>query len=288
MKKITSICLLLISCFCFKATAGVWKMDQAAEEQLSIFTFDEDFSRSGEAIYENSCKSCHGLPTEENYAKMFPLPGDLGSSDIQDQTDGSLFFKIQKGNKNMPGFGNALSEEEIWSLVSYIRSFNEDYEQAKPDLSGIDIPELLLQLSFDDNVDKLVVKVTDTAAVAIKDASVSAFIKGMFGNLALGKENSNKYGIAYFDVDSKMPGDEAGNLDIIVKATKGYGSKKVEQQIALAQPTVKKSAIEGRHLWSKAKHAPIWLIVIFNLMFVGVWGTILFIALGLRKIKKLS
>ena len=90
------------------------------------------------------------------------------------------------------------------------------------------------------------------------------------------------------DIDSKLPGDEEGYVKVMIKASKGYGNARLEESIQAAQPTMRTSLIEGRHLWSKARKAPVWMIVIFNLMGVGVWIAIVFILLELRKIKKLQ
>ena len=242
----------------------------------------------GEKIYNTSCVSCHGTPSLGNYTPLAPPPGDVANDVFKEQTDGALFYKIQQGRGIMPGFGNALGDEEIWQLVAFIRGFHEGYTQPAPNLEGIEIPTIKLVLDFDDNVDKLVVKVSDDQFLPVEEATVTAFIKGMFGNLLLGKVKTNKLGIAYFDVDTKIPGDEKGHIEVLVKAKKGYGTSQIEEQIALATPTKIISATAGRHLWSKAKHAPIWLIIVFNLVFVSTWCTIVYVLLGLRKLSKLK
>ena len=288
MKRITSITTIALFLCAYAFAQTDWKTPADLDALLSHIVFSEDVSQEGAKIYSSSCISCHGTPTQNNYTPMVPPPGDVSSETIQNQTDGSLFYKIRQGRGAMPGFANALSEEETWQLVAYIRSFNETYTQKLPDMDGIDIPELKLTLGFDDNVDKLVVKVSDEKGEPQENASVSTFIEGMFGNHLVGKSNTNELGIAWFDFDSKIPGDAEGNIKILVKAGKGYGSAKLSETILAAAPTIKKSAIEGRHLWSKARKAPIWMIIIFNLIGVGIWGAIIYIVVGLRRIKKLQ
>lgn len=291
MKKLSKSILLFI------LLAGIqnisfsqddWIVPDSARDYLSIFMFDEEYENEGEQLFSTSCVSCHGTPTQGNFMIMSPPPGDVASEVFQQQKDGSLFYKIQKGRGTMPKFEDALSEEEIWNLVAYIRSFNENYQQVIPDLEGIYIPKLSLSLDFDDNVDKLVVKVKDENNEAVSDATVSTFIEGMFGNYLVGKTNTKELGIAYFDIDTKIPGDSDGNIQVIVKARKGYGSAKISERIQAATPTVRVSAIEGRHLWSNAKNAPLWLIITFNLGMLSIWGSIVYILFGLRKIKRLK
>lgn len=66
-------------------------------------------------------------------------------------------------------------------------------------------------------------------------------------------------GIAYIDVDPTMPGDEEGKLSVMVKASKGFGRAKINEKMVMVEPTIRKSAIEGRHIWSTDKMAPVWL-----------------------------
>lgn len=265
-----------------------WEVPNKEKENVSILMFDDEFEVEGQIIYDNSCKSCHGNPTQEDFSAMLPSPGDVASDKFQNQTDGELFHKIKTGRSTMPKFEDALGQDEIWYLVSYIRSFNESYVQPKPNLEGIVIPNIHLQLNYDENVDKLVVKTFDENGNAMLDVEVKAYIKGDFGNFLLGKTKCNELGIAYFDVDSKMPGDENGNLDVIVKASKGYGTAKVNKVMALVEPITHISITEGRHLWSVAKKAPYWLIFTFLIMVIGIWGTIVYIVIGLGRLKKHS
>jgi len=264
-----------------------WVVPAPEEKKISQFIFDTDLQVQGQNIYENYCISCHGNPGETDFVKMIPSPGDPASEQFQIQKDGSLFYKVRSGRGSMPGFEDILSEDEIWSIIAYMRSFDENYIQPEFKLEGVRIPKLSMQLDFDYNVDKLVVKVFDEEEPVL-NSEVSAFIKGVFGNYNLGKQETNKLGIAYFDVDTKMPGDTLGNLEFIVKAKKSYGYAKVTEKLMVAEARPKTTILDGRHLWSTSKKAPIWLKVSFLLVVAGIWLTILFIIVGLRQIRKLK
>lgn len=281
------LCLLFVGFSLNVFAQSDWQAPEDAKKNLSFREFDEEFTIEGKLIYDNSCLSCHGNPSMANYTLMVPAPGDPAEVKFQNQTDGELYYKVQKGRGSMPGFEDVLSEEEIWSLVSFMRSFNSEFVQERPNLEGIEIPEYRMTFDFDDNVDKLVVKVYE-GEVAVEDVLVSAFIKGMFGNHSLGKVQTNELGIAYFDVDAKIPGDEDGNLTLIAKASKGYGSAKLTQKVKAVEPNFITPVTAGRHLWSPSKNAPVWLKIAFLLVAIGIWGTIFYILIGLRKIKKYS
>jgi mono/diheme cytochrome c family protein len=50
---------------------------------------------------------------------------------MDDASDGYLFWRITEGGATdlfksaMPAWGDALSEEEIWKVIAFIRSFDE-------------------------------------------------------------------------------------------------------------------------------------------------------------------
>lgn len=73
------------------------------------------------------CATCHGTegrtPTDLGSA-MYPPALDLGAADVQAWSDPEMFWIIKNGIRltGMPGFGRALSDEEIWPLVHYIRT----------------------------------------------------------------------------------------------------------------------------------------------------------------------
>lgn len=288
MKKIFIVSLGFVFLSLHAFAQNKWQAPQEADEIVSIKMFDEDFETEGQMIYESSCKSCHGNPSQADFSLMIPSPGDIASESFQNQTDGSLFYKIKEGKGAMPKFEDALEQDEIWFLVAYIRSFNKDYVQPKPNIEGIEIPHISLELAYDENVDKLVVKTLNENGDAQLGVEVKAFVKGTFGNFMLGKKECNELGIAYFDVDAKLPGDENGNLNVIVKANKGYGSAKKAESLQMVEPVKHSSVIEGRHLWSVAKKAPYWLIITFLFTTVGIWGAIIYIIVGLLKLNKYS
>lgn len=75
-----------------------------------------------------SCAVCHDTNGEGK-----PLGGvrapSLKREEAMTQTDQQLFDLIHKGNGNMPSFKNSLTEEQIKSLVRYIR---EEIQGRKP------------------------------------------------------------------------------------------------------------------------------------------------------------
>ncbi len=82
---------------------------------------------SGEAKYKSKCAACHGAggKGETPVGKMYKLR-DLGSPDVQKQSDDELTSIISKGKDKMPGYGRSLKDEEIKELVAYIRDLGKN------------------------------------------------------------------------------------------------------------------------------------------------------------------
>lgn len=78
-------------------------------------------------IYQTNCAKCHG---KDGQAKS--LRGKLiNAQNLTDATwqtetsDEHIFNVVSNGHKKMPAFGKKLSEEEINSLVIYIRKLKK-------------------------------------------------------------------------------------------------------------------------------------------------------------------
>jgi len=264
-----------------------WPVSDSISEIISFSEFDQDRIDEGRIIYNRSCASCHGNPGQANYAILIPSPGDPVDARFQDQTDGALFHKIQAGRELMPAFSTVFGDDEIWSIIAFFRSFNPSYEQPKPDLTGIYIPELTLETSFDPNIDKIVVKVFDRGLPA-EGVNVKAYLIGTFGNYLLDDVISNENGISYFHVDDQMPGDSEGNKEVLIRAKMGYASIKQTETIQMLKPFVGKNPISGRHIWSTGNKAPYWLYFAFFGTLFLIWGGVIYVIVGLSRLKKIQ
>jgi mono/diheme cytochrome c family protein len=53
------------------------------------------------------------------------FPGDLTSDEYQSQTDGVHFYKSKFGKDEMPSYEKVLTDNEIWDIVNFMRTFKE-------------------------------------------------------------------------------------------------------------------------------------------------------------------
>lgn len=82
----------------------------------------------GREAFSHYCAACHGLDGQNTGVpfsdRMSPPVPSLASTDVQQYTDGQLKWVIDNGIRpsGMPGSSEILSNEEIWSIVIYIRN----------------------------------------------------------------------------------------------------------------------------------------------------------------------
>lgn len=80
---------------------------------------------SGREIYVNTCIRCHGIDGKGALGiNLVPKPVDLTSAEIQDHLDATLFLRIHEGKSNtaMGAWKHALSDDEIWDVLAYVRT----------------------------------------------------------------------------------------------------------------------------------------------------------------------
>jgi len=80
----------------------------------------------GEALYKAKCVACHGADGKgETTVGKANKVRDLGSADVQKQSDDELAGIISNGKGKMPAYGKSLKAEQIKDLVAYIRSLKK-------------------------------------------------------------------------------------------------------------------------------------------------------------------
>jgi mono/diheme cytochrome c family protein len=83
----------------------------------------------GKRRYFYYCVQCHGPAADGNGTvgqSFAPLPTDLGSAEVQQQSDGMLFAKMSLGYLRHPPLWYTVAEEHRWALVNYIRGLKRE------------------------------------------------------------------------------------------------------------------------------------------------------------------
>ena len=99
------------------------------------FSGDADAITKGKEIFEDKCVECHGPEGAGDGPKpvnLNPKPATLNDDMVMaDLSDGYLFWRVTKGglmepfNSAMKAWEMALTEEQRWQVISYIRTFSE-------------------------------------------------------------------------------------------------------------------------------------------------------------------
>ncbi|HVU48603.1 MAG TPA: c-type cytochrome [Terracidiphilus sp.] len=82
----------------------------------------------GKEAFSHYCAACHGLDGQNTGVpfadRMAPPVPSLASRHVQQYTDGQLKWVIDNGiwPSGMPGSSGILSDDEIWSIVVFIRN----------------------------------------------------------------------------------------------------------------------------------------------------------------------
>ena len=86
-----------------------------------------DALADGKEAFSHYCIACHGMDGQNTGVpfaeKLSPPVPSLASAEVQAYTDGQLKWVIDNGiwPSGMPGSKGTLSDEEIWSIVIYLR-----------------------------------------------------------------------------------------------------------------------------------------------------------------------
>jgi mono/diheme cytochrome c family protein len=78
---------------------------------------------AGATVYSAKCMTCHAKDGSGNTPVGKSLQSaDLRSPEVQKKSDAELTESISEGKGNMPAFKTMLSEDEIHSVLGYVRT----------------------------------------------------------------------------------------------------------------------------------------------------------------------
>lgn len=94
----------------------------------------------GKEAFGHYCAACHGLDGQNTgvpfASRMSPPVPLLTSKEVQQYTDGQLKWVIDNGlwPSGMPGSKGILSDDEIWSIVVYLRHLPPGGSVGEPEM----------------------------------------------------------------------------------------------------------------------------------------------------------
>jgi mono/diheme cytochrome c family protein len=78
------------------------------------------------ALFKGKCAGCHGADGkgDTSMGKVLKLR-DLGSADVQKQSDADLTGIITNGKEKMPAYKGKLTDDQIKQVVAFVRSLKK-------------------------------------------------------------------------------------------------------------------------------------------------------------------
>ena len=99
-----------------------------------------DTRADGKEAFSHYCVACHGMDGQSTGVPFVdhispPIPS-LASADVQRYTDGQLKWILDYGiwPSGMPGSKGTLSDDELWSIVVYMRHLPPAGSQGIPEM----------------------------------------------------------------------------------------------------------------------------------------------------------
>lgn len=131
---------LMLSVIILGAVASGGRLNNTAGAQTDIMAGDADIVQ-GEELYIANCAACHGANLEgqpdwrsPGSDGILPAPPHDETGHTWHHSDSVLFDYTRQGGKavlalqgiefesGMPGFGDQLSDAQIWNIIAYIKS----------------------------------------------------------------------------------------------------------------------------------------------------------------------
>ena len=125
---ILALCAGLVGAFTPAGNGSKWAAPSSASAKKNPIAANDASLQTGKKIYQKECGSCHGKKGAGDGPKAVDLtkvPGNFTAKEFQNQSDGAIFWKMTQGNKPMPSFKTAYSDEERWSVVNYLRTLGK-------------------------------------------------------------------------------------------------------------------------------------------------------------------
>jgi mono/diheme cytochrome c family protein len=237
----------------------------------------------GKSIYIRSCSACHGQKADGN---GLITSASLIADTVQNQADGIIFFKINTGRNKMPPFNGVLKDNEIWSVINYLRIL----------VNPSSLPpakDLKIELNANETQKTVTASVMsmDSLKQPLPEIEVHFYIQRDYGLLQFGKETnfSGSDGKVTVLFPESIIGDYKGNVSIIGKVENSFlyndATSTIEERWGIPLKT-EDEKFGKRSLWGSRDKSPVWLLFLANGILASVWSVIIYIIINLLKIKK--
>ena len=124
---VVSSALMLLS-ISLVAQVKPWVVPANFKSMKNPIAMSDASTTAGQALYVKTCTPCHGKTGLGDGVKSKSLKtpvNNFTTAEFQTQTDGEHFYKTKTGRGDMPKYEGKLSDDDIWNLVNYTRTFKK-------------------------------------------------------------------------------------------------------------------------------------------------------------------
>ena len=289
MRKKINLSIIAILYLTMQVSAEVWEVPAEQKAVKNPLEYNLSNVKKGKELFYQNCKSCHGDPGKNNHLPLVPPPVDITSDQMQKNTEGEIFYKVTNGRGGMPQFKATISDDDKWRIVNFIMNFNPNRQALL-----VDAPKAKAKLLASVNEKERKVEVfaeyeVNGAYINLPNAPVLISAKKYFGNIEIGKVNTDENGRVEFTVPESLIGDEEGFVDMVVSLDENY----IVESVSLGKAKVGQNKqvqklIKPGILWSTNENIQIWLLLSYLGVVSAAWLAIGYVIVQLFKIKRLS
>ncbi|MCF6214387.1 MAG: cytochrome c [Flavobacteriaceae bacterium] len=101
-----------------------WVAPVSADAITNPYEVNDENISYGALTYKKNCRSCHGRHGDGKGMEaetLETIPTSFLSETFAKQSDGAIFWKINKGKNEMKSYTKKLEEEDIWNVIMYIK-----------------------------------------------------------------------------------------------------------------------------------------------------------------------
>ena len=267
-----------------------WKVPSDVKNKKAPVDPTHKLVKTGKDIYTSNCASCHGTPGKGNNIAAINAP-DLGSSEFQTKNnEGEIFYKVEEGKGGMPSFKDKFNEDDKWCLIFYVKSYDKNFKITGEELKAQKANLKLSTIDMIKTVKAFATTKDDKGnELPLKGAEVQFFVKRMFGDLPIGGAVvTDDKGVASIKIEEELPGNEKGEFVILAKFQDSdtYGKAVKSKTVAWGTKLHYKDITKERHMWGANDRVPLWILLSYIIVTIGVWMVIAYVVFQLIRIKK--
>ncbi len=112
----------------FEGGEALYRAASPAALKSPMSLKDPTVVEAGQKLYFNYCQQCHGRAFDGNGTvgqSFAPLPTDLRSAHVQQESEGQMFQHISYGiggTGRQPALATTISVEDRWKIIAFVKS----------------------------------------------------------------------------------------------------------------------------------------------------------------------